>query len=206
MRISHKSKAPLDHVLNVLQQRDSTVSGNSYFRKMVTYKAKNIANEFTIILQNEDRWRKDEDALRSIFPDQFYLCLVTCTGKGAAEYHSRIVSLVEEFPALMCFLVVASHDIVCYERKRIARLILATPYEQLDVTTAKVSHLFSVELTAAANTGLLVVHVYQVIVRWADRVGITTQPIESGNSAICFLTGNAPRMEKPLTCARFASK
>ena len=83
---------------------------------------------------------------------------------------------------------------------------MSTPWRQLDVTTVKLRKCFAAELTHASLAGTLDHHVHTVVDEWAQRVGVSVQPVEGGNSKITKMTGLSNRIEDPLLCARFTTQ
>ena len=206
MRISHLSMGPLAHFLHILQPKKGHNVSTPLVSLVCGGKSDQIMREFEAVLTNQEVWDVELATLDRITPAQLYGAIATLVCVGAAEYDSRVHSLISDLPLQLFWLVHCEPRTYCGERQRVCKLVMESNPEQLDVTTAKVKILMRASFRDGAENGKISVEDHSLLVEWRKRVRESSQIVESANSVISHITKTAPRIDQPLLASRFTQK
>ena len=203
MRISNLAMGPLAHFLFFLQKHsDST----PLISLVCGGKSDEIMREFETVLTNQEVWDIELPFLDCITPAQLYGTVATLVCVGAAEYDSRVHSLISDLPLQLFWLVHCEPRTYCGQRQRVCKLVMQGNPDQLDVTTAKLKVLMPASFREGAENGKISVEDHALLVEWRKRVRESAQIVESANSVISYITKTARTIEQPLLAARFTQK
>ena len=138
LRMSRRCNSPWQHVLLWMQKKeeaDTFAEGRrTKYIELVTRRHGQFKREFNDLLFHTDHttfWNSEVEKCRVIFPEQYFLGLVSLTGCAAAEYEARFGS-AHAWPALLCHLVRNPPSVDCAQRRRYSALLLAVQFMHWD--------------------------------------------------------------------------
>jgi hypothetical protein len=206
MWIMQLCRRPWDHQLAHLQKpKTSDVSASTAFSELVCGKASEILSEFSELIHMQT-WASLVESVPCAHLDTFLELIVNLAGHHAAQYHLRLVRRCMEFPHQLMWLAESGGADACDNRKRVARYILETPDESLEINCLKCKRLFQAELEETARTGLLnsaVVSLFRLVrSSWGSHI----QCLEGMNSVIGLMAKRAPNMAVDLLSSRILVK
>ena len=206
MRISHMALGPLAHFLHVLQPKKGTPD-TPLISLVCGGKSDQIMRDFEAVLTDPDQvWNQELAFLDRITPAQLYGTLVTLVGVGAAEYDSRVHSLISDLPVQLLWLAHCEPRTYCRERQRVCKLVMEMNPKELDVTTVKLKTLMLGSFRDGAENGKISVEDHVLLEEWRQRVRESSQVVESANSVISHITKLAHAIDQPLLASRFTQK
>ena len=170
MRLSHLALGPLAHFLHILQPKKGT-PGTPLISLVCGGKSDQIMRELEAVLTDPDQVLHHELAfLDRITPEQLHGTVVTLVAVGAAEYDSRVHSLISDLPVQLLWLAHSEPRTYCRERQRVCKRVMDMNPEQLDVTTAKFKTLMSGSFRDGAEHGKISVEDHALLSEWRQRV------------------------------------
>ena len=177
-----------------------------HYARLVYGKAKEIFNEFARVF-TDTAWASD---LKMSFTDGMASELigiqVEMSLHNACSYYRRIVAACDEFPGLLVFFALAEAGVVCAERKRVARLLLDTLDDDLDISTLKIKILYIAEIRFSAATGTCEGRLFSVGMQFRTFVLVTVKDAEGYNSLIKIQSTRCPNIGLLLLAARVNNK
>ena len=210
MKISHRAKVPLQHLLFAIEKHSKRLIGTQALRHeqvhfialLVWGKATEIANEFNA-MTNLNCWN-DVLTQAELAEPKVHNVMFVHLFHGAAEYDLRIKKPTLQWPARMLLMVKQPAGTYCEIRKTVASEVLGADVHYLEINTLKIRTIFQGELERARDTGKLDESLFQLLWWIARKWRADTQEVEGINSCLKMLIARAPNIQLALASARLA--
>jgi len=197
--VVHKCRGPLAHMLHVLEaRRKHPEHEESTLATLVYGKAEEILCEFGMLL-GFDAWQDIWKGIPASDHGKAHQIIVTLVCSCAANYHKRFVDLLGKLPYQILWLAYASPSVVCQQRVRVAKLILAEAFaHNPEYNSARMVADFREDLQHSARTGMCSIKLYTFALGIRQQWSCDTQAQERANSIITCISRRSPNISLSL--------
>lgn len=177
--------------------------------QLVDGRAEEFSHEYMILfhsqigqLQQHPDWpklAKDEE----LFVWKTFALMVF---QSASSFDRRIVAPLAAFPYALLSFARVRHDLPDERRRCLAKLLLDTPLQLLDINTLKIRNMFSADLEIAKKTGKLGVKLFATLKATRRLWKADVRENERLNKQLKLFTERAPNSSLDLISARLGLK
>ena len=197
-------------------QSERPYLGPTVLSDMVIHKVFDISLEISALLSDAAEWQTWEPVWTYTRTqkqkDQGHELIVSLVLNLACSWHVRFVCRVSEFPLLLLWFAEAMPQVNCPRRLQVAKLMLETSDEELDLDpfsdlALKTKQNYNRELQLVIETSGQCPHaLYQYSLLLRSQMPAETQDIEGNNSVLSAMSKIAPNLHIALATTRLSIK